>query len=161
MSGETTLTIIGNLTRDPEIRFLEGGAALCKFAIASTPRRYDAKTNKWADGEPVFMDITAWRDLAEHVADSLSKGDRVIVTGVLKLDRWQTPEGDNRQKMTLTAEEVGPSLKWASAKPVKATRTTPGGVDLDDPWAKASPKRPGRETVGAAAGNAFADEPPF
>lgn len=142
MAGETTLTIIGNLTADPELRFTQGGAALCKFSVASTPRRFDQASGQWKDDEPLFLNCTAWRDLAENVAHSLTRGARVVVTGRLRLNRWETPEGEKRQAMQLDVDEVGPSLRYATAQVNKLTRSTAAvagvsaaaGADAD-PWA--------------------------
>ena len=143
MANDTTITVIGNLTGDPELRFTPNGVALGKFTIASTPRVLDQKTGQYRDGEPLFLTCTAWRDLAEHVAESLSKGARVVVVGRLRLSRWETPEGDKRSAYGLEVDEVGPSLRWATAKVHKTTRTragdgfTPADVP-GDPWATAS-----------------------
>ena len=141
MANETTLTIIGNLTAEPELRFTPSGAALVKFTVASTPRLFDQNTNQWRDGEPLFMSCSAWRDMAENIAESLSKGARVVVTGRLRLSRWETPEGEKRQAFQLDVEDVGASLKYARAKVMKLTRqTAPGSgpaaaATPDDPWA--------------------------
>src|SRR2546429_4982895 len=144
MANDTTITVIGNLTGDPELRFTPNGVALGKFTIASTPRVLDQKTGQYRDGEPLFLTCTAWRDLAEHVAESLSKGARVVVVGRLRLSRWETPEGDKRSAYGLEVDEVGPSLRWATAKVQKMTRAragdgfTPADVP-GDPWSTASP----------------------
>ena len=141
MANETTLTIIGNLTDNPELRFAPSGVALSKFTVASTPRLYDQNTNQWRDGEPLFMSCSAWRDMAENIAESLTKGARVVVTGRLRLSRWETPEGEKRQAFQLDVEDVGASLKYARAKVMKLTRqTAPGNgttaaATADDPWA--------------------------
>lgn len=135
MANETTLTLAGNLTADPELRYTPAGAALCKFTVASTPRNYDKNTSEWKDGDPLFMNCSAWREMAENIAESLHKGSRVLVTGRLKLNRWKTPEGENRQAMQLDVEEVGPSLRYATAQVKKLTRT--GGAPAAgaaDPW---------------------------
>ena len=141
MANETTITIVGNLTDNPDLRFTPSGAALVKFTVASTPRLYDQNTNQWRDGEPLFMTCSAWRDMAENIAESLTKGARVVVTGRLRLSRWETPEGEKRQAFQLDVEDVGASLKYARAKVMKLTRATaPGnGISVaataDDPWA--------------------------
>ena len=130
---DTHVTITGNLTDDPEVTFTPGGAAVCNFRLAVTPRIREGDT--WKDGETSFFRVTAWGQLAEHVGDSLSKGDRVIVQGQLKTRSWETPEGEKRSVVEVTAEEVGPSLKWATAKPerTKANGAAKGGRFNDDP----------------------------
>jgi single-strand DNA-binding protein len=129
---DTHVTITGNLTDDPELAYTPNGAAVANFRVAVTPRVRDG--NGWKDGETSFFRITAWRDLAEHLADSLAKGDRVIVQGQLKTRSWETPEGDKRQMVEVTAEEAGPSLRWATAKPQRAAKTTTGRSQAtDDP----------------------------
>ncbi len=144
MANDTTMTVVANLTDDPELRFTPNGVALVKFRIASTPRVLDRASGEYRDGEPLFLTCTAWRDLAEHIAESLSKGMRVVVVGRLRLSRWETPEGDKRSAYGLDVDEVGPSLRWATAKVQKMTRTrggdgfTPPDVP-DDPWASATP----------------------
>jgi single-strand DNA-binding protein len=131
--ADTHVTITGNLTDDPEVTFTSSGQAVCNFRLAVTPRVRDG--DSWRDGDTSFFRITAWRQLAEHVGDSLSKGDRVIVTGQLRSRAWETPEGDKRSVVEVTAEEVGPSLRWATAKPERATKTNgkQAGQFNDDP----------------------------
>ena len=130
--ADTHVTITGNLTDDPELAYTPNGAAVANFRLAVTPRVRDG--NGWKDGETSFFRITAWRDLAEHLADSLAKGDRVIVQGQLKTRSWETPEGERRSVVEVTAEEAGPSLRWATAKPQRAAKTTAGrGQANDDP----------------------------
>jgi single-strand DNA-binding protein len=131
--ADTHVTITGNLTDDPEVTFTPNGQAVCNFRLAVTPRVRDGET--WRDGDTSFFRITAWRQLAEHVGDSLSKGDRVIVQGQLRMRAWETPEGDKRSVVEVTAEEAGPSLKWATAKPEQASRTSgkQAGQFNDDP----------------------------
>jgi len=162
MANETTLTLIGNLTGDPEVRFLESGVAMAKFTVASTPRTFDKTSNQWMDGEAMFLNCTAWRQLAENVAESLTKGIRVVVTGRLRQHHWDTPEGEKRSMFQLDVEEIGPSLKFATAKVTKATRSngsaaggSNGAAPADDQWASASRTAPS----GTAGG--FGDEPPF
>jgi single-strand DNA-binding protein len=144
MANETQLTIVGNLTDDPELRFLPNGTGLAKFTVASTPRIFDRDKNEYRDGEPLFLTCTVWRDLAEHVAESLTKGTRVVVVGRLRLSRWETPEGEKRSAYGLDVDEVGPSLRFAQAKVTKTTRSkagdgfTPASVP-DDPWSTAAP----------------------
>src|SRR3954463_7105669 len=145
MAGETTITMIGNLTDDPELRYTPSGAALVKFTVASTPRMLDRESQQWKDGDPLFLTCTGWRDIAEHIAESLSKGTRVIVQGRLRLSRWETPEGDKRSTYGLDVDEVGPSLRFAQAKVTKMSRAkaasdgfTPADVP-DDAWSTAAP----------------------
>jgi single-strand DNA-binding protein len=134
---DTHVAITGNLTDNPEVSFTPNGAAVCNFRLAVTPRVREGDT--WKDGETSFFRITAWRQLAEHVGDSLSKGDRVIVVGQLRARSWETPEGERRSVVEVTAEEVGPSLKWATAKP----------------------ERTGKAGNGTAKADRFNDDPPF
>jgi single-strand DNA-binding protein len=124
MAGETTITMVGNLATDPELRFLPNGTAMVKFPIASTPRLLDRESGQWKDGDPLFLTCTAWRDLAEHIAESLTKGTRVIVTGRLRQSRWETDEGQKRSAYGLEVDEIGPSLRFAQAKVTKMTRST-------------------------------------
>ena len=145
MAGETAITVVGNLTDDPQLRFLPNGTAMVKFTVASTPRTLDRTSGQWKDGDPLFLTCTAWRDTAEHIAESLAKGTRVIVTGRLRLSRWETDEGEKRSAYGLDVDEVGPSLRFAQAKVTKMTRTragsdgfTPADVP-DDAWATATP----------------------
>lgn len=142
--NETTITVVGNLTADPELRFTPQGVALVKFTVASTPRVRDRQSNEWQDGEPLFLTCTAWRGLAENIAESLSKGTRVVVSGRLKLSRWETPEGEKRSAYGLDVDEVGPSLKFATAKVNRMTRGKAGDgftpTDVpDDAWSIAKP----------------------
>lgn len=133
MSGETNLTVIGNLTADPELRFTPSGAAVCNFTVASTPRRFDKNANEWVDQDALFMRCSIWRQAAENVAESLSKGDRVIVTGRLRQRQYETKDGEKRTVVELEAEEVGPSLRYATAKVTRAGR----GGSQGDPWGSA------------------------
>lgn len=142
MAGDTTLTIVGNLTGDPELRFTPSGAAVANFTVASTPRSFDRNANEWKDGETLFMRCSIWREAAENVAESLHRGTRVVVTGRLKSRSYETKEGEKRTVIELEVDEIGPSLKYASAK---VTRTQRGGQGGDfgggglsgqnDPWA--------------------------
>ena len=144
MAGETTITLIGNLTDDPELRFLPNGTAMGKFTVASTPRVFDREKNAYRDGDPLFLTCTVWRDLAEHVTESLTKGTRIIVTGRLGLSRWETDQGEKRSAYGLDVDEVGPSLRFAQAKVTKTTRSkagdgfTPENVP-DDAWSTGKP----------------------
>ena len=147
MAGETTVTMVGNLTTDPELRFLPNGAAMVKFTIASTPRVLNRQSRQWDDGDPLFMNCTAWRDMAEHIAESLTKGTRVIVTGRLKLSRWEDKEsGEKRSAYGLDVDEIGPSLRFAQAKVQKMTRSKSDGftpdAPQDDAWSIAAPATP-------------------
>ena len=144
MAGETSITVIGNLTDNPDLRYTPAGAALVKFTVASTPRTLDRESGQWKDGDPLFLTCTAWRELAENIAESLSRGTRVVVSGRLRLSRWKNDEGENRSAYGLEVDEVGPSLKFARAKVTKVTRTragdgfTPDNVP-DDAWSTAAP----------------------
>jgi single-strand DNA-binding protein len=156
MAGDTTITMTGNLCDDPDLRYTPAGAALVRFAVASTPRVFDKASGEYRDGEPLFLTCTAWRDLAEHIAESLKRGTRVVVTGRLRLSRWETPEGDKRSAYGLDVDDIGPSLRFATATVRKATRTGPGrpAVAPDDPWSSAAPGD-------VAAGRTPDLEPPF
>src|SRR3954454_6960644 len=140
MANETSITMVGNLTADPELRFLPNGTAMVKFTLASTPRTLDRQSGEWKDGDPLFMSCTGFRDIAENIAESLTKGTRVIVTGRLRLSRWEDKEtGDKRSAYGLDVDEIGPSLKWAQVKVNKMNRSTkndgftPNEVP-DDAW---------------------------
>ena len=127
MAGETIITIVGNLTADPELRFTPSGAAVANFTVASTPRTFDRQTNEWKDGETLFMRCSIWREAAENIAESLHRGTRVIATGRLKSRSYETKEGEKRTVIELDVDEVGPSLRYASAKVTKAQRGGSGG----------------------------------
>lgn len=160
MSGETIITVVGNLTADPELRFTPSGAAVANFTVAATPRVYDKQANEWRDGEALFLRCSAWRQLAENVAESLVRGTRVVVQGRLKQRSFETREGEKRTVVEVDAEEVAPSLKYATAKVNRAERSRTagggggfgGGTPNDDPWGSAP---------APAAGFAADDEPPF
>jgi single-strand DNA-binding protein len=126
MSNDTTLTVVGNLTNDPELRFTPSGSAVANFTIASTPRTFDKTANEWKDGETLFLRASIWREAAENVAESLAKGMRVIVTGRLKSRSYETKEGEKRTVIELEVDEIGPSLKYASAKVTRTQRTSNG-----------------------------------
>src|SRR5438270_9619907 len=123
MAGETTITVVGNLTDDPELRFTPSGAAVAKFRVASTPRTLDRASGEWKDGEPLFLSCNVWRQAAENVAESLQRGARVIVTGRLRQRSYETREGEKRTVYEIEVDEVGPSLRNASAKVVKSNRS--------------------------------------
>jgi single-strand DNA-binding protein len=187
MAGDTTITVVGNLTDDPELRFTPSGAAVAKFRVASTPRFMDKASGEWKDGEPLFLACNIWRDAAEHVAESLQRGARVIVTGRLRQRSYETREGEKRTVIELEVDEIGPSLRYATAKVQKMARSGTGGGggfgasggggggnrpqggggggggggnNFDDPWATAAPAQGGTSRP-AAGGNSFDDEPPF
>ncbi|MEO7069043.1 MAG: single-stranded DNA-binding protein [Nostocoides sp.] len=144
MAGETIVTLIGNLTGDPELRFTPSGAAVANFTVASTPRQFDRQTNEWKDGETLFMRCSIWREAAENVAESLGRGTRVVVTGRLVSRSFDTKEGEKRTVVELQVDEIGPSLRYATAKVNKTQRGTGGGgfgsqgggaQQAEDPWA--------------------------
>ncbi|MET3349350.1 UNVERIFIED_ORG: single-strand DNA-binding protein [Arthrobacter sp. UYEF1] len=128
MAGETTITVIGNLTNDPELRFTPSGSAVANFTIASTPRTFDRQSNEWKDGETLFLRAAVWREAAENVAESLTKGMRVIVSGRLKSRSYETKEGEKRTVMELEVDEIGPSLRYANAKVNRTQRSGGGGA---------------------------------
>jgi single-strand DNA-binding protein len=148
MAGDTVITVIGNITGDPELRFTPSGAAVANFTVASTPRAFDRQSNEWKDGETLFMRCSVWRDAAENVAESLGRGTRVIVSGRLKSRSYETKEGEKRTVVEMEVDEVGPSLRYASAKVTKTQRGSGGGGfggqqgggqqsggGQEDPWA--------------------------
>lgn len=155
MAGETTITVIGNLTSDPELRFTPSGSAVANFTIASTPRTFDRQANEWKDGETLFLRAGVWREAAENVAESLTKGMRVIVSGRLKSRSYETKEGDKRTVIELEVDEIGPSLKTATAKVNRTQRTGQGGNS------QASSGSWGGEASNSAWGGASEAEPPF
>lgn len=128
MAGETTITVIGNLTNDPELRFTPSGSAVANFTIASTPRTFDRQSNEWKDGETLFLRASVWREAAENVAESLTKGMRVIVNGRLKSRSYETKEGEKRTVIELEVDEIGPSLRYANAKVNRTQRSGAGGA---------------------------------
>lgn len=181
MAGDTVITVVGNLTADPELRFTPSGAAVANFTVASTPRTFDKNSNEWKDGEALFLRCSVWRQAAENVAESLHKGAAVIVQGRLKQRSYETKEGEKRTVYEIDVDEVGPSLRWATAKVTKAARgggsgqsfggssaggqsaggnsgsgSSAGGASSggDDPWSSTP-------TGGAAASGGWSDEPPF
>src|SRR3954449_5720352 len=139
MAGDTQITVVGNLVDDPELRFTPSGAAVANFRIASTPRTFDKQSNEWKDGDALFLSCSGWRQAAENVAESLQKGMRVVVQGRLKQRSYETREGEKRTVVELDVEEVGPSLKYATAKVARVQRSGGGGgygsQGGDDPWA--------------------------
>lgn len=161
MAGETAVTVVGNLTSDPELRYTQAGLAVANFTIASTPRHFDKATNDWKDDEALFLRASVWREFAEHVAGSLTKGSRVIATGRLKQRSYETKEGEKRTSIELEVDEIGPSLRYATAQVTRAgtSDSNPGrGHAAEEPWAATAP---------AAAGDvwntpgAYSDETPF
>lgn len=134
MANETTITVVGNLVADPELRFTPSGAAVANFTIASTPRTFDRATGEWKDGDALFLRASIWRQPAENVAESLTRGARVIVTGRLKQRSFETKEGEKRTVVELDADEIGPSLRFATATVNKATRKTETAGTADDQW---------------------------
>jgi single-strand DNA-binding protein len=162
MAGETTTVVVGNLTDDPELRYTPAGVAMARFRVASTPRVFDRKANDYRDGEPLFMQCTAWRELAEHLAESLTKGARVIVSGRLRQSQWQTDAGERRSAIQLEVDEVGPSLRFAVAKVQKMTRRSAGdGFTTQTPpgdvWATATPAGTPADPFSIPASPAAAD----
>ena len=169
MAGETNITVVGNLVDDPELRFTPSGAAVANFRIASTPRTFDRQTNEWKDGEALFLRASVWREFAEHVAGSLTKGSRVIATGRLKQRSYQDREGNNRTAIELEVDEIGPSLRYATAQ---VTRAASGGGNFgggggqqrpqqvqqaEEPWAT-----PGSAAPDAwSAPGSYGDDTPF
>ena len=150
MANETTVTVVGNLTDEPDLRFLPSGVGMCKFTVASTPRTFDQASGQWKDGETLFLACTAWRQMAEHAAESLSKGTRVVVVGRLRQWKYETEEGEKRSGYGLDVDEVGPSLRFATAKVQRMSRARNGftpDAPPDDAWASATPERPALATV--------------
>jgi single-strand DNA-binding protein len=127
MAGETIITVVGNLTADPELRYTQNGLAVANFTIASTPRTFDRQANEWKDGEALFLRASVWREFAEHVSQSLSKGSRVIAQGRLKQRSFETQQGEKRTVIELEVDEIGPSLRYATAKVTRASRGEGGG----------------------------------
>jgi single-strand DNA-binding protein len=163
MAGDTVITVVGNLTADPELRFTPSGAAVASFTIASTPRTFDRNTNEWKDGEALFLRCSIWRQAAENVAESLQRGMRVVAQGRLKQRSYETREGEKRTVVEMEVDEIGPSLRYATAKVNRTQRGSSsggfgssgseggGGAPADDPWGSAPP----------ASSGGFSDEPPF
>ncbi|MGN7977411.1 single-stranded DNA-binding protein [Microbacterium sp. 22195] len=163
MAGETVITVVGNLTADPELRYTQNGLPVANFTIASTPRTFDARANEWKDGEALFLRASVWREFAEHVAGSLTKGMRVIVQGRLRQRSYQDRDGNSRTAIELEVDEIGPSLRYATAQVTRAQAPQggqagrPGAPAADEPWA----------TPGSAQSDAwsttggFGDDTPF
>ncbi|HYN75697.1 MAG TPA: single-stranded DNA-binding protein [Candidatus Limnocylindria bacterium] len=165
--GDITVTIVGNLTADPELRFTPSGQAVANFTIASTTRLLDKQTNEWKDGDTVFMRCAVWRQYAENVAESLTRGSRVIATGRLKQRSYETKEGEKRTVVEMDVDDVGPALKNATAKVTKVARQGGGGfgggAPSDDPWAAPveSGSGGGSGAASGSGGSSSFDEPPF
>ncbi|MFD1715129.1 single-stranded DNA-binding protein [Amnibacterium flavum] len=162
MAGETIITVVGNLTADPELRYTQGGLAVANFTIASTPRTFDRQANDWKDGDALFLRASVWREFAEHVAGSLSKGSRVIATGRLKQRSYETKEGERRTSIELEVDEIGPSLRYATAQVTRAAGGSAGGgggrgvsQGADEPWGNA-PSGGGNFGGGNSGGGAAA-----
>ncbi|HRV69704.1 MAG TPA: single-stranded DNA-binding protein [Marmoricola sp.] len=161
MAGETVITVVGNLVDDPELRFTPSGAAVANFRIASTPRTFDKQSNEWKDGEALFLSCSIWRQAAENVAESLQKGMRVIVQGRLRQRSYETREGERRSVYELDVEEVGPSLKYATAQVTRAQRGGGGGGNWSggssqapaqaDPWDNSGGQAQGGQAQGGQA----------
>ena len=172
MAGETVITVVGNLTSDPELRYTQNGLAVANFTIASTPRTFDRAKNEWVDGEALFLRASVWREFAEHVAGSLTKGSRVIASGRLKQRSYETKEGEKRTSYELEVDEVGPSLRYATASITRAQSSgnnrgggspAVAGGQQNEPWAASAPSAPsqgGGGDVWNTPGN-FNDETPF
>ena len=168
MAGETVITVVGNLTADPELRFTPSGAAVASFTIASTPRTFDRNTNEWKDGEALFLRCSIWRQAAENVAESLQRGMRVVAQGRLKQRSYETREGEKRTVIELDVDEVGPSLKYATAKVNRTQRGSSSGGGFGASGSRRRPAGAGAERrpvgLGPSAGGGgggFSDEPPF
>ncbi|MCW2833171.1 MAG: single-strand binding protein [Nocardioides sp.] len=175
MAGETIITVVGNLVDDPELRFTPSGAAVANFRIASTPRTFDKQSNEWKDGDALFLSCSVWRQAAENVAESLQRGMRVVVQGRLKSRQYETREGEKRTVFEIEVEEVGPSLKYATAKVTRANRSgggggggfgggaaggSAGGAPADDPWATPAPQQGGGYGGQQGGGNQGASSAP-
>ena len=163
MAGETVITVVGNLTADPELRYTQNGLPVANFTIASTPRNFDRQANEWKDGEALFLRASVWREFAEHVAGSLTKGSRVIATGRLKQRSYPDREGNNRTAIELEVDEIGPSLRYATAQVVRTGRTVADAdarqysTPADEPWAT-----PGSAAPDAwSAPGSYGDDTPF
>jgi len=176
MAGETVITVIGNLTDDPELKFTPSGAAVANFTVASTPRVFDRQSNEWRDGDAMFIRCAAWRQMAEHVAGSLQKGMRVIVTGSLRIRNFERQDGSRGTSVEINVDEVGPSLRFATAQVQRTQRSdnaggfggggggfsggAPAGGGQPNPWASQPPAQSGGDDAWGGGG-AATDEPPF
>lgn len=176
MAGETVITVVGNLTADPELRYTQNGLPVANFTIASTPRTFDRQANEWKDGEALFLRASVWREFAEHVAGSLTKGSRVIATGRLKQRSYQDREGNNRTSIELEVDEIGPSLRYATAQVTRAASGGGGGgggggqrpqvqQSNDEPWSTPGSNNGGGGNNGGADAwstpGSYGDDTPF
>jgi single-strand DNA-binding protein len=171
MANDTVITVVGNLTADPELRYTQSGLAVANMTIASTPRTFDRQKNEWVDGEALFLRASVWREFAEHVAGSLTKGTRVIAQGRLKQRSYETKEGEKRTSIELEIDEIGPSLRYATAQVTRAQRTGgeggARGAGRDpgaDAWAPSEPQGDAWSTGGDVwntPGTNYGDETPF
>ena len=177
MAGETIITVVGNLTADPELRYTQSGLAVANFNIASTTRNFDRASNDWKDGEALFLRASVWREFAEHVAGSLTKGSRVIATGRLKQRSYETKEGEKRTSIELEVDEIGPSLRYANATITRAPSSGSNGCGgggnrgaVEEPWGASNSS--GGSSAGGGASNsgggdvwgapgAYSDDTPF
>ncbi|WP_295014823.1 single-stranded DNA-binding protein [uncultured Microbacterium sp.] len=169
MVNETTVTVVGNMVSDPELRYTQNGLPVCNFTIASTPRTFDRQANEWKDGEALFLRASVWREFAEHVAGSLTKGMRVIAQGRLRQRSYQDREGQNRTAIELEVDEIGPSLRYATAQVTRAARSdaqtgqanqwapNAGAPASEEPWATPS----STTSDGWATPGSFGDDTPF
>jgi single-strand DNA-binding protein len=160
MANETTITVIGNMVNDPELRFTPSGSAVANFTVASTPRTFDRQSNEWKDGETLFLRASVWREAAENVAESLTKGMRVIVSGRLKSRSYETKEGEKRTVIELEVDEIGPSLLYANAK-VNRTARNSGGQQQPAQRAQAPAQDPWAAPSAAPANPAWSESPAF
>jgi single-strand DNA-binding protein len=186
MAGETVITVVGNLTADPELRYTQNGLPVANFTIASTPRTFDRQANEWKDGEALFLRASVWREFAEHVAGSLTKGSRVIATGRLRQRSYQDREGQNRTSIELEVDEIGPSLRYATAQVTRAASSGGNGggnfggngggnggsfggnqprqqqsAPADEPWATPGSNNNGGGNDGWSAPGSYGDDTPF
>ncbi|SDH55018.1 single-stranded DNA-binding protein [Agrococcus jejuensis] len=178
MAGETIITVVGNLTADPELRYTQNGLAVANFTIASTPRTFDRQANEWKDGEALFLRASVWREFAEHVSQSLTKGSRVIAQGRLKQRSFETQQGEKRTVIELEVDEIGPSLRYATAQVTRSQGGGGGGggrgqfgggqqsqgAVADEPWGQPAGQQSGGNQGGdvwGAPGTSYNDETPF
>lgn len=186
MAGETVITVVGNLTADPELRYTQNGLPVANFTIASTPRTFDRQANEWKDGEALFLRASVWREFAEHVAGSLTKGMRVVATGRLRQRSYQDREGNNRTSIELEVDEIGPSLRYATAQVTRAASGAGGGGGSvgaggggnfgggggggqqarpqqaqEEPWATPGSAAPDAWSAPGSGGGSYGDDTPF
>ena len=180
MAGETVITVVGNLTADPELRYTQNGLPVANFTIASTPRNFDRQANEWKDGDALFLRCNIWKEAAENVAESLTRGSRVIVTGRLRQRSFETREGEKRTVYEVEVDEIGPSLRYATAQVTRSQSRgqgggfgggqpsgqsdwgRPAGQSNDNPWGNSgSSNNSGGSSQGGGFGSGFDDEQPF